>query len=105
MTEHDPSMALKIWVAKACTYNGYSDAKIISETRYAAIMPLLFTHAIIVGRIGDATGYEDRWCFKDYETASKAMDQWDGTGEPEGWHRHPNTGRRRRPDGTEYIDP
>ena len=23
------------------------------------------------------------------------MDKWDGTGEPEGWMRHPSSGRRR----------
>jgi len=22
-------------------------------------------------------------------------DQWDGEGEPDGWHRHPHSGRRR----------
>ena len=35
-----------------------------------------------------------------------ALALWDGTGEPEGWMRHPTSGRR-RPDGDktkEYIN-
>lgn len=40
-------------------------------------------------------GYEDRYCFATQELADKAFDEWDGTGDPEGWHRHPKTGRRR----------
>jgi hypothetical protein len=73
----------------------YSDARDLGDGRYAAIMPLMFTHAIIVGRIGNKSTYEDRWCYHGYEKAAAALEAWDGTGEPEGWHRHPNTGRRR----------
>lgn len=90
---------------------GYLDIQIIDETRYVAIMPLLFTHAIVVGRIGDRTGYDDRWCYGGYKNAKAALDAWDFTGEPEGWHRHPNTGRRREYDEEmsrllgEYVAP
>jgi hypothetical protein len=73
----------------------YSDARDLGDGRYAAIMPLMFTHAIIVGRIGDKSTYDDRWCYAGYEKAAAALSAWDGTGEPDGWHRHPNTGRRR----------
>lgn len=37
--------------------------------------------------------------------AVAALEDWDGTGEPTGWIREPNTGRR-RPDATptsEYV--
>lgn len=70
---------------------------------YAGILPLLFTHAIILGRMGDLYGYEDRWCFSDLEKAKAALDAWDGVGEPQGWHRHPDSGRR-RPDGDKNLE-
>ena len=78
----------------------------LDDRRYVAVMPLMFTHAIIWGYIGDTFGYEDRWCYHDKGVAIAAATAWDGTGEPEGWHRHPATGRR-RPDGDpsqEYVN-
>jgi hypothetical protein len=75
--------------------NGYLSPKDLGDGTYACVMPLMFTHAIIRGRIGDLHSYEDRWCYKDRQSALKALEAWDGTGEPEGWHRHPMTGRRR----------
>ena len=74
---------------------------------YVAIIPFLFTCAIIVGDIEDESGYRDRWCYDDFQSALAAFELWDGSGEPPGWHRHPSTGRR-RPDGTperEYVAP
>ncbi|MGE4043429.1 MAG: hypothetical protein AB7F35_01155 [Acetobacteraceae bacterium] len=84
---------------------GYSDPKPLPEGMYAAIFPLMFTHAIITGLIGDYDGYEGRWCFHNYAAAKTALDAWNGDGEPSEWHRHPATGRR-RPDGDaarEYV--
>jgi hypothetical protein len=94
-----------MWLAEMCTHNHYFHPKLLDEKRYACVMPLLFTHAIIVGRIGDNNSYEDRWCYGSAEQAIAALDAWDGTGEPQGWHRHPMTGRRRDESGVEYIDP
>lgn len=54
----------------------------------------------------DLCGYADRYCYETAELAIKAMNSWDGTIDPEGWHRHPTTGRR-RPDKTrasEFIE-
>jgi hypothetical protein len=37
----------------------------------------------------------------------RALREWDGNGEPDGWMRHPDSGRR-RPDGDaarEYVEP
>lgn len=42
--------------------------------------------------------YEDAWCFKDAALAATALEQWSGEGEPDGWIKHPTTGRW-RPDG------
>lgn len=61
---------------------------------WGSILPQMLTHAIIIGRMGDRIGYEDRWCYHDFPAAWAAFDCWDGTGEPKGWHRHPPSGRR-----------
>lgn len=42
-----------------------------------------------------------------HAVARAALDRWDGRGEPQGWHRHPASGRR-RPDGDpaqEHVNP
>lgn len=87
--------------------NGYTNIKMIDDTRYAGIFKFMYTCAIIVGRVEDSKyGYDDRWCYHDHEAAKKALDAWDGIDEPEGWHRHPKSGRR-RPDGDkskEYVN-
>lgn len=63
---------------------------------FVAVVPFLFTAGLIVGRTRDQGCYEDRWCFETFEKACAAFDEWDGvTGEPFGWHRHPDTGRHR----------
>ncbi len=71
---------------------------------YKAVHPLMFTHMLIIGRVDDLVGYSDRWCYKDFDGARQAMLAWNGQEgtEPDGWHRHPNTGRRRelQDDGT-----
>lgn len=60
------------------------------------VMPLMYTHAIIT--VTDPLGYEDRWCYgRDPRIAVAAAQKWlrDGGDEPDGWHRHPKSGRRR----------
>lgn len=75
------------------------------DGRRIAVLPLIYTAAVIIGP--EHTGsYDDRWCYVDVEAALAAAKAWDGTGEPEGWHRHPTTGRR-RPEGDpakEYVN-
>ena len=68
--------------------------KDIGGGMYAAILPLLYTTAIVKGYWGLMT-YEDRWCYSNLEKAMTAFDAWSGKGEPDGWHRHPTSGRRR----------
>lgn len=81
--------------------------KIFGDGRYAAVYPFLYTDAIIVGKIDDEVQYEDRWCYEKGGAASAALNDWDGTGEPAGWHRHPNSGRRRKngDPATETVNP
>jgi prolipoprotein diacylglyceryltransferase len=85
------------------TEQGYLEPRPINETHYAALFPFMFTHAIITGRIGEKMFYDDRWCYSSLNAAKKALEDWNGVGEPEGWHRHPTTGRRRSELGEEVI--
>lgn len=84
--------------------NVYLHIKEIPGNRYAAIYPLMYTTAIIVGDIGDEYSYRDLWCYHSMYAAKQALDAWDGEGDPEGWHRNPKTGRRRDEDGNEWIN-
>lgn len=90
-----------------CAANGYTDYRRFANGRDAAITRLMFTFAILA----DLTqwGYGERWCYHTYRDARAALDAWlgeDGT-EPQGWHRHPDTGRRREngDPSTEVIAP
>lgn len=86
---------------------GYAAPKEITEGRVAALLPFLFTTAIVTvtrERDGFRYGYEDRWCYHTFHAAFAALMAWDGTGEPAGWHRHPDSGRRRDGD-REWVAP
>jgi hypothetical protein len=79
------------WLVGDC---GYRSPKLLPDGRYAAIEKKLFTHAIVVGQIGNRETYEDGWCYPTFDAAKVALGAWDGQGEPTGWTRHPATGRR-----------
>ena len=91
-------------LAKLCERDGYTDLRFFANGRTAVLQRLLFTYALLADL--NEWGYEDRWCYGSYAKAKAALDAWDGEGEPSGWHRHPDTGRR-RPDGDatrEYVE-
>ena len=69
------------------------------------VVPLMFTAAIIIGP-PDTPHYKDRWCYGSIAAALHAADQWLPSLdlEPAGWHRHPQTGRR-RDDTREWVEP
>lgn len=76
------------------------------DGRIAWVFPMLFTARIGVGLPTSRT-LDDAWCYEEPSAALAAMHAWDGEGEPDGWHRHPSSGRR-RPGGDpnkEYIAP
>ena len=94
-------------VNRLCENEGYRHGKLIGTDSFACVMPLMFTAAIITGKLTEmSVGYSNRWCYHSIAAATAALDAWNGTGEPEGWHRHPNTGRRRDDGKTEneYIN-
>lgn len=77
----------------------------VKAGRICGLHRLMYTWALLA----DVTpgGYEDRWCYSSYDKAKTALDAWSGQdgSEPGNWHRHPPSGRRRDPDGSEYIMP
>ena len=79
--------------------------KDLGDGVYAAVKRLMYHWTMIVGLEGDHFSYTDRWCYATEEMAIKAMSEWDGIGDPKGWHRHPNTGRRREngDPASEYV--
>lgn len=89
-------MKLPYCIEVICAENGYKHAKMLNDGRVAVIYKFLFTAAILVMTpAGIEHGYEDRWCYHSESDALAALNDWDGEGEPKGWHRHPGTGRRR----------
>lgn len=81
----------------------YQHIEVKGEAGICCLHRFMYTWAILSGL--NNCGHEDRWCFHDYEKAKTAYDSWDGSGEPTGWHRHPDSGRRRDngDPATEYI--
>lgn len=73
--------------------DGFTHYRLFPNGRDAMLMRLMFTHAIVADL--SSMYYGDRWCYHTFEAAKAALDAWDGEGEPTGWHRHPDTGRRR----------
>jgi hypothetical protein len=90
--------------------DGYTHIVPVDDARYACVADFIYTHAIIVGAWKDRGGYDDRWCYESRNQAKAALVNWGLAkfeGEPQGWHRHPRSGRR-RPGGDvsrEYVNP
>lgn len=78
-------------------------AWVVQEVNGLRIMvfPMIFTAAIgtrLEDDDHDLTYWMlDRWCYDTPRAAVRAAEAWDGAEgtEPQGWHRHPSTGRRR----------
>lgn len=64
------------------------------------LLPMAFGNVRVAIGVQGAPWYDDGWCYQaaQNDAAWRAALGWDGEDEPEGWYRHPDTGRR-RPDG------
>jgi hypothetical protein len=91
------SAALPVEVSKMYRAMGQ-----LPDGRYCGIHRLLYHWTLHVDV--HEMGYEERYCYETFEGAMMALMNWDGKGDPEGWHRHPTTGRRRAPDGHEWVE-
>jgi hypothetical protein len=76
----------------------------LPDGRFAALREFAYTVAVVVVNNGDRVGEADRWCYHHVVAAALALEAWDGTGEPAGWHRHPASGRRVSEDPDEIDD-
>jgi hypothetical protein len=70
----------------------------------AAIMPMGAIDVLAVGI--HPWGHHDAYYYRRGQGAA-ALNAWDGSGEPAGWDRHPQSGRRRRNGDAsqEYFQP
>lgn len=85
------------------SWEGTLIAPQLKAGRIVAIQQLVYTWALLADV--NLFGYEDRWCYHSLEQAEAALAAWSGEygTEPGGWHRHPDSGRRRDIDGTIYV--
>lgn len=72
----------------------------LGDGRGVWVYPMLYTFRIAIGPTG-SRGYDDYWCYADLQSVITAYLEWEPLKErePQGWVRHPPTGRRRFPDG------
>lgn len=106
-----PECVMTIDEARAILYvsgNDPTHLKQMPDGRFAWTFRFAFTSAIVVAdSVWIHYGYSDRWCYETMADAVRALAEWTTEPEPEGWHRHPNSGRR-RPHGVreeEYVNP
>ena len=88
-------------------YSKYYEKEVnLPDGRSVWIQRKMFTYAILIGPTNGLV-YDQHWCYETKVAAEKALDEWDPftQPEPQGWIRHPVSGRR-RPHGDaskEYI--
>lgn len=76
--------------------------RIFADGRTAWAVPVLFGGRITLSMHPLSLGLDDYWCYNSLGSvaesraaAVRALEAWDGTGEPTGWMKHPATGRFR----------
>ena len=75
------------------------------DGRRIAVIPLMYTSAVIIGVAHQITWYDDRWCYHTVTDALTAARAWDGTGEPAGWHNSPESQWRHVPGDVTATSP
>tara|TARA_R110000868_G_scaffold217359_3_gene467438 strand:+ start:1819 stop:2088 length:270 start_codon:yes stop_codon:yes gene_type:complete len=74
---------------------GFTHVKEINGVFYA-ICRFIFTTGLVVGI--DEIGYESRYCYLNHVDAVKALEEWDGIGDPPGnWIKQKGAGDRSNP--------
>jgi hypothetical protein len=76
--------------------HGFVARRVLPDGRVLGVFPLIYTHKLVWTRFVGDCGYEDGWCYPTMVEAVIALCGWDGEGDPpDGWIRHPTSGRRR----------
>ncbi|WP_250476000.1 hypothetical protein [Caballeronia sp. GAFFF1] len=68
--------------------------KILNDGRIAAIQ-VINTWMVAIAADVHAYGHRDAYYYRNRDDARRALEAWNGQGEPAGWLRHPQSGRRR----------
>lgn len=82
--------------------------RVLDDGRVVFLMQMLGQNLrLAVSPDEQAQWFTDQiYCYHDHDAAWRAALGWNGQGDPEGWYKHPPSGRR-RPDGTvdsEYVE-
>lgn len=92
--------AIEEVAASCCVGN---PRRVLPDGRILELLPMAFGNVRLTITLPELDGeaYEDGWCYhrEGHGKAWIALLTWDGEGEPQGWNKHPFTGRYRR-DGT-----
>lgn len=81
----------------------YTAMRTLPDGRIIGVHRLLFHWTLHIGIT--EWGYEERYCYATEAQAVAAMKEWNGEDDPgHGWHRHPESGRRRDNTGREWVD-
>lgn len=83
--------------------DAYTYLRVLPDGRLCGVLRLLMHWTLQVDI--DWSGYRERYCYATLLQALLGLVDWDGKGDPgHGWHRHPETGRRRDPaTGREWL--
>lgn len=81
------------WVTRPGYADGYPVFWMRPDGNLCGLHKLLFHWTVHVDL--DWSGYKHRYCYRTDAAAIAAMDEWSGAlgTEPDGWHKHPDTGR------------
>lgn len=95
-----------VQVAMANGLSAYLYARDLGDGRGVWVMPTMFGNGRLVFGPIEGQWLEGAYCYDSAAQAVAAASAWDGLGDPEGWKRHVETGRR-RPGGDpskEYVE-
>lgn len=71
--------------------------RVLPDGRVLEAWQYLFNVRVTLAEPRDAAiGYSDCWCYATAPLAVAVVETWDGEGEPDGWIKHPASGRYRK---------
>lgn len=107
MNPDSPDLLAQELAAVRANWEPYVTDLQVKAGRIVCIQKLMYTWALLADVNPHGHAPDGRWCYSSYEKAKAALDAWSGAEgtEPSNWHRHVQSGRRRDPDGREYVMP
>lgn len=89
-----PSSATQAALQRFCRASGYTQYAELPGGLYAFVCKMLFNWRMVIGTLDSPC---DAYCYDTHEQVVASLAAWDATAEPEpnGWKKHPTTGRYR----------